>query len=407
MFVRSGFFMLLLVAPISSWAAQSFWHAAQAQDARALSIAGVRAVVVTFDPAFDPAQSDQLELDLFGAKMIASRTGFEQRNSSWTWTGAIDGVAGHDVVLTQVDGQLAGRVATHASTYELRPSRKGAANLIELDPAAFPPCGGGVEVQNKPNALDRDTPATRLPEGSPTATNIDVMIVYTPQLLANLGGESQVRAQAQAAVDAANTSFSNSQMTAHFDLVAVLPTTIEESPAVTTLLTHLNSLRNDPQVAAQRDLYGADLVSMLVVDGVDYCGIGYVMQSVGAGFAPYGFQVVESSCAIGNLSYAHEHGHNLGMEHDPPNGASPANASYPWSFGHVVDGSYNTVMALSSSCTNGCTRRPYFSNPNVAYLGSPSGIADIADNHRTGNSTAPVVAAFRVSTSVIFASGFD
>ncbi len=405
-FLRSLLLMLLFASPISGWAAQSFWHTAQAQDARTLSMAGVRAVEVTFDPAFDPAQLDQLELDLFGARVIATRTGFQQRDNGWSWTGAIDGVAGHDVVLSQIDGQLAGRVATHAATYELRPSRKGAANLIELDPAAFPPCGGAVEAENQPTAMDRDAPTTDVPEGTPT-TSIDVMIVYTPQLLANLGGEPQVRAQAQAAVDASNTSFINSQMNARFQLVAVLPTTIAEGPAVTSLSTHLSTLRVDALVAAQRNQYGADLVSMLVQDGLGSCGVGYVMRSVGAGFASSGFQVTASSCAVGNLSYAHEHGHNMGMEHDPPNGTSPASASYPWSFGHIVNGSYRTVMAYSSACTMGCTRRTYFSNPNVSYLAAPSGIVDVADNHRTGNSTAPVIAAFRASTNLIFANGFD
>ena len=397
---------LLLASPVFGWAAQSFWHAAQVQDARALSMAGVQAVEVTFDPAFDATPLEQLELDLFGTKVIASRTGFESRESGWSWTGAIDGVAGHDVVLSQVEGQLAGRVATHSASYELRPSGKGAANLIELDPAAFPPCGGAVEAEYQPTSGDGDAKTIDAPEGTPTA-NIDVMIVYTPQLLASLGGESQVRAQAQAAVDASNASFVNSQMTARFLLVAVLPTSMEEGPAVTELITHLSNLRTNTEVAAQRSQYGADLVSMLVQDGLRSCGIGYLMQNVGSGFASYGFQVTESSCAVGNLSYAHEHGHNMGMEHDRPNSISPASASYPWSFGHTVNASLRTVMAYSNACPNDCVRRQYFSNPAVTYLGTPTGIADVADNHRSGNSTAPVVAAFRANTNLIFSNGLD
>ncbi len=391
--------------PVSGWAATSFWQSAAAQDARALSVAGVRAVEVTFDPAFDPASVDDLALELFGASVIATRTNFTQRKNGWTWTGDIDRVTGHSVVLSQIDGQLAGLVSTHSANYELRPSRKGSAMLIELDPTAFPPCGGAVEVESQPT-ISVDTPIPSDPSGI-VATNIDVMIVYTPQLLASLGGDAQVRAQAQAAVDAANTSFSNSQMTARFQLVAVVPTTMEEGPAVTALGTHLSNLRNNAQVAAQRNQYGADMVSMLVVDGLGSCGIGYVMRSVGASFAANAFQVTASSCAVGNLSWAHEHGHNMGMEHDPPNGTTPANSSYPYSFGHIVDGSYRTVMAYSSACTMGCTRRAYFSNPNVSYAGAPSGIAEVADNHLTGNATAPTVAAFRVNTNLIFANGFD
>ena len=403
--VVSVFIACLFGLPVSGWAATSFWQSAAAQDARALSVAGVRAVEVVFNPASNPASVNELALELFGASGIAARTNFTQRDNGWTWTGNVDGVTGHSVVLSQVDGQLAGLVSTHSANYELRPNRKGSAMLIELDPTAFPPCGGAVEAETLP-AMKFDARVPTVPVGI-VATNIDVMIVYTPQLLTSLGGTAQVQAQAQAAVDAANTSFTNSQMTARFELVAVVPTTMEEGPAVTELGTHLSNLRNNAQVTAQRNQYGADMVSMLVVDGLGACGIGYVMRSVGPGFAVNAFQVTASSCAVGNLSWAHEHGHNMGMEHDPPNGTTPAGASYPWSFGHIVDGSYRTVMAYASACTMGCTRRAYFSNPNVSYLGSPSGIAEVADNHRSGNSTAPVVAAFRANTNLIFANGFD
>ena len=85
----------------------------------------------------------------------------------------------------------------------------------------------------------------------------------------------------------------------------------------------------------------------------------------------------------------------MGMEHDPANGTTPANASYPYSFGHYVDGSYRTVMSYSNQCTMGCTRVAHFSNPNVNHNGVPTGIANQRDNHRTANNVAFTVANFR------------
>jgi hypothetical protein len=120
-----------------------------------------------------------------------------------------------------------------------------------------------------------------------------------------------------------------------------------------------------------------------------------VQQSVGSGFAAYAFQVTARSCAVSNLTLAHEHGHNLGMEHDPANGSAPSSASYPWSFGHLVDGVFRTVMSYSNQCPSGCARAPYYSNPNVVYSGYPTGIVDQRDNARTANATTPVVAGFR------------
>jgi len=162
----------------------------------------------------------------------------------------------------------------------------------------------------------------------------------------------------------------------------------------------LSWLADDPGVAALRDQYAADMVSLIVNSGSG-CGIAYVMRNPGPGFENSAFQVTHMNCAIGNLSYAHEHGHNMGFEHDPANGASPGNASYPWSFGHFVDGSYYTVMSYHYECTPGCTRVAHFSNPDILHpdilhQDQPTGIADERDNARTGDLTASIVAQFRL-----------
>ena len=150
------------------------------------------------------------------------------------------------------------------------------------------------------------------------------------------------------------------------------------------------------------------MVSLMVESG-SACGVGFVMRSPGAGFASSAFQVTARSCAVGNLSFAHEHGHNMGFEHDPANGTTPANASFPYSFGHFVNGSYRTVMSYSTQCSSGCTRVAHFSNPDILHNGVPTGIADQRDNARSGDATAPIVAKFRAAIVVgqIFADGFE
>ncbi len=118
--------------------------------------------------------------------------------------------------------------------------------------------------------------------------------------------------------------------------------------------------RRPPRCATR---LAADMVSLMVEAG-SACGLGYVMRSRPApAFAGSAFQVTALGCAVGNLSFAHEHGHNMGMEHDPANGTSPASASFPYAFGHFVNGSYRTVMSYAGECSSGCTRVPHFSNP--------------------------------------------
>lgn len=134
------------------------------------------------------------------------------------------------------------------------------------------------------------------------------------------------------------------------------------------------------------------------------CGVAWVMRNPGPAFAGFAFKVTGRGCLNGNLTYAHEHGHNMGFEHDPANGSS--NPSYPWSYGHFVNGVYRTVMSYSNQCSLGCNRRPHFSNPDVLEEGVPTGIDGQRDNHRTGNLTAPIVRDFRIPNP-LFADGFE
>ena len=50
--------------------------------------------------------------------------------------------------------------------------------------------------------------------------------------------------------------------------------------------------------------------------GAPSCGIAWLMTSLSVNFAPNGYSVVEQGCAVGNLSFPHELGHNMGLRHD-------------------------------------------------------------------------------------------
>lgn len=412
--IRSALLASLAIASADALAGMPAWqldgNALPRESAQALSIAAQRVASIHLADETALASAEELEFSLFDRNVVARRTSVQRTDDGWTWSGQIGDEPGHFVVLTASADNYAGLVSTHEGNFEIRPDSAGKAHLIELDTAAFPACAGAVEA---PPSLHIAEPASSdvtplEPTGAATVT-IDVMILYTNTLLSAIGGVSQMRAQAQAAVAASNTAFANSQMTTRLNLVAILPSPIDENAVGSNINSaQLASIRDNAQIQALRNQHGADLVGLLVDDGSTGCGIGYVMRSPGSGFASSGYQITASGCAVGNLSYVHEHGHNLGMEHDPANGTAPANASYPWSFGHIVNGSFRTVMSYSNStlCPNGCTRRAYFSNPAVNFSAAPTGIDGVADNHRTGNSTGPIAAAFRVSQT-IFRNGFD
>jgi len=266
--------------------------------------------------------------------------------------------------------------------------------LVELDQSRFPECGGGVAGDRNDSPVKNNAAIV----GVDSADRIDVMVVYTTATKNFLGGDAQAQALAQAAVDAANTAYLNSKIRQRLRLVHSQEFVYTE----TDYSSDLANLRSNATIAALRNTHNADLVSEISeVTGV--CGVGYLMGSI-AGNQNNAFTVTVRSCAVGNLSFAHELGHNMGSQHNPENGSGP---TFPYGFGHYVNGSYRTVMSYVDPCTSGCTRVAYFSNPNVIFNGQPTGINNARDNARSINNTADVITGYRYSGSSITMPGFN
>lgn len=352
---------------------------------------GVTAITFDLNPAGLSRGAGELQLQLPGGPMtIMRRKSFQSRGpNSGKWQGTANGRNDSEVLLTMRNGKLAGTIQIGQELWEVRP--QGTRHVVErIDFSKFPACKAPLKPSRQGDTAG--SAGTAAAATGDVLTTVDVLAVYTPQARAAAGSAANVEAQIQAAVDRANLSFTNSLVNAAFRLVRVAEVAHNDAA---NLDTDLSWVQTDPTVASLRNSSGADLVSLIVENGGGYCGMGFLMQSVNTGFAPYGFQVTARGCAVGNLSYAHEHGHNSGMEHDPANGSPSTSASYPYSFGHTVNGVFRTVMSYASQCPNGCTRLPYFSNPNVLYSGYPTGVPDQRDNARTARSTLPVVAQFR------------
>lgn len=348
------------------------------------ALIGLTVSVNTQVLAADPAW---LQIDLpDGGSHIAVRDGADLRAvGDLVWRGRFQGRDDSRVVLTLKDDLVVGRFALSDQVSVLEPTADGH-RVRRLDFEAMPPEAEPLVPGVEPSLMPPTTASIDPVDG------IDVMVVYSPQARAGAGGTSQIEMIAQAAVDNANTAFIDSGMDARFVLVHTGETTGRDEVGG-DLDADLEWVTGDAGVASLRDQVDADLVALLV-NSSDFCGLGWVMRNPGPGFEDAAFQVTVRDCAVGNLSYAHEHGHNMGFEHDPDNGPSPSTASYPWSFGHNYNGNYRTVM--SYNCTSNCSRVAYFSNPGVNHAGLPTGIDDQRDNARSGDLTAPIVTDFRL-----------
>ena len=104
-------------------------------------------------------------------------------------------------------------------------------------------------------------------------------------------------------------------------------------------------------------------------DAGGWCGIARCLPNT----AERAFNVVQWDCAAGKFSNVHEIGHNQGCAHDRDNAGTGCNAysfSYGWRFiGNYSFITYRTVMAYAPG-----DRIQYFSNPDVEFDGTPTGV---------------------------------
>lgn len=365
------------------------------------SIAAVREYTISVNSG-EAMMAEALELPLAESKAFrAVKSESEVRGvDDVTWRGKINekGFEG-DVILTFRKGHVAGLIYTPEAVFEIVP-RGNHHILVELDQSLFPECGGAI----KPGEATRQV----TPEGgllqtsSDSGDRIDVLVVFTTATKNFLGGEAQAQTLSQNAIDATNTAYINSRVRQRVRMVDAKEWVYTET---TSASTDLSTLRNDAGVQALRNAANADLVAM-IGEIAGACGVGYLMGSNPAGNPNNGYTVTARSCAVGNLSFAHELGHNMGSQHNPENGSG---ATLPYGYGHYVNGVFRTVMSYSNPCANGCTRRAYFSSPAITYQDFPTGLDNARDNVRAINNTADAIANYRYSGSSItlvnFANG--
>jgi hypothetical protein len=257
-------------------------------------------------------------------------------------------------------------------------------------PDEQPPIPTPFELQMEA-ALNADP----LPDVAPDTTIvIDVMIVWSQQAQNRYGSFANAQAQAVAAVASKNQSLANS-LVGHVQhrLVAWgLAAYVEGSNnALSWLYANANGLTNtlspgpNNWIRTTRLASGADLVSIFTNDGA--CGLGYlnsVMQTA--------MSQSEAGCAVSNLTYAHETGHNEGMQHDPVAvcGQPTCNGD---NYGH------NTSAWRTAMSYGGQPRIRWFSNPDVLYNGVPTGILGSRNNARVIRDRALAVSNFLPTAS--------
>ena len=225
-----------------------------------------------------------------------------------------------------------------------------------------------------------------------------------------------------------NTAFTNSLVPAEIGVVTVARlngfTLIPAMGNPANTFMNRSNLQQSTNIKAFRNAVGADIVITLVgtQTNLGTCGVAYI-QSTGCGgnasgcgpaptFSEWSYILESVQCSAIDIT-AHEVGHVLGAEHNMNQTSTlPPDASFPYSYGYGVPSTttgFETAMTQEYYFTPSIypVRLLQFSNPNLSYLGQPTGVIGSEYNALTLTNLAPITSAFRTRPNLIFANGFD
>ena len=342
----------------------------------------------------DAAATATYAATVFGVGAQLDLSVFEQGLDHTIFHGTLRSPDGRVMLAVGRDGAIAGEVELADQTFEIAPTGVGSIHaLLEINAAARArlqlPCGCAPEHQIPEHRVTAEPlAAASAPPVQAAAgpTTIDVMVFYTPTARARTGGTSAIRAQIAFRVGKINEAAANSGVAHRVRLVHTAETAYTET-GTTTDLSRFRSPNDGymDEVHQLRDVYGGDLMALIIERSSQFCGVGYLMQPARSGFRSNAFSVTVRTCLGGN-TLTHELGHNMGCAHDRANASSGA---FSYSFGYrTPDNRYRTIMAYSPG-----SRVNKWSSPFVRHNGYTMGTtAD--DNARSLNNVKDIVASF-------------
>lgn len=384
--------------------------------------------------------AEAVSLSLFRDLVVdATLVHFETReNGDFTWFGRANGQVGQDVVLTVVDGEMAGVVHVGGRMFRLGPyhhgyssvreiqrspndREHGALSMIRPSRAEQNGRGGLTPVFNGANpGRNEDTPFAYLPDDGST---IDVLVAYEAD--ASIENRN-ILLEIQQAVDQTNWIFAESGISTRLQLVYAIEVFYDLDRAAKKPLAKALKQLTDPNdfeldyLHLTRDSFAADIVALVVArpdkgKGKN-CGWANMFARSGEYYDPDSnkvagddaFFVVGVDCMVERYSFAHEIGHTLGARHDWYKDSRTSPFDYSHGFINLNAG-VRTIMSYPDACNASgvvCEKLPRFSNPQLWYSSntvSPTllGIQGSrpTDNRRSINNMALEVANHRLSAT--------
>ena len=339
---------------------------------------------------------DGLRLEVVVERTAPTRWGY-------SLSGRVAGGGVGFVTLVVHEEAVAGSIWTPESAYELKHLGGGIHALRDVTNAPPVECGGALPPQ-----LSATKATTQ--GGTDDGSVVDILVVWTPRVEGQAGGEPLVLAQIDQHIAYTNDAFDRSGASVTLSLVG---TEKVDDHSTDIGMTDILRRLQDPddgymdRVHDRRDTLGADLVYLLLARLSDFPGIGGVGSLRGA------FSV---GLHDDSFVFAHEVGHNFGIAHErreydlnrhrprpqPPNG---------YAHGFTTENCTVTIMSYGGECPNMVRGwLPFYASPwrydpgsglalGVSRLSDVRGFRGPADAVRALNRNRHRVANFRPSRS--------
>ena len=284
---------------------------------------------------------------------------FVNENENFSWEGN-DERKDARIELYYFENTLHGALYAGEIIYEIKDIGEGIVILYETELLKEEDCGGfSTNIpQDDPGKEDRFSRA------GPGECFVRVMVAYTND--ADVGARN-FHSISSSRINEMNSILNNTDIDHRVELVRVFDFDFDE-PAGATHATMLPTFRNNAVLQAQRNLYDADVVVVIVSSG---SGRAFEIEaSSGNAYCTVSWANFSSSSA---KTFAHEIGHLYGAKHNPEaHDFYPVDDAHGYNASLDIGESWRTVMSYESGCTS-CPRINNFSNPDVDYFGNPTG----------------------------------
>ncbi|MEM1167300.1 MAG: hypothetical protein AAGI30_13535 [Planctomycetota bacterium] len=215
----------------------------------------------------------------------------------------------------------------------------------------------------------------------------DILVVYTPAAREDIGGTSAMLAEIDLAIANSNQSYADSGVNAELRLVGAEEVSYAESG--NSILAHLNLLSTDgdgvlDDALVRRDVLAADLLALVVTeDG---------RPTAGRANFPSGFTSVSEILSLNPITFTHEIGHNRACSHEFADAEAFRVFDFASALRFTAGGQLRDTIMYSRFSSQSILR---FTNPDVDFLGVPTGIDGVSDNARVIETTLESINQYR------------